>query len=86
MGNATSASGYFGKTKVGVVINEFANPDEKVLATHEMLHILRGDLTAGRPYWRNEISTHWETFKLEHGWTGGMGWLTDSAKSFAGHQ
>src|ERR1700732_3424978 len=37
-GSSTSASGFFGKT-VGVVINEFANSGDKVVATHETLHI-----------------------------------------------
>jgi hypothetical protein len=78
-GSATSASGRFGKT-VGVVINEFANGGDNVVATHETLHILRGDIYTSNPTsWGREIPVRWETFKLEHGWTGGMGWLTNAA-------
>ena len=81
-GSATSASGFFGKT-AGVVINEFANSGDKEVATHETLHILRGDIYAGKngASWGRELHVMWETYKLEHGWTGGMGWLTDAARN-----
>jgi RHS repeat-associated protein len=81
VGSATSASGRFGKT-VGAVINEFSNGGDKVVATHETLHILRGDIYTRNPTsWGRELPVRWETFKLEHGWTGGMGWLTESARN-----
>ncbi len=78
-GSKTSGSGKFGNT-VGVVINEFVNGGDKVVATHETLHILRGDIYTNNPTsWGREMHVDWETFKLEHGWTGGMGWLTNAA-------
>ena len=83
LGSKTSASGFLGKT-VAVVINEFTNAGDKVVATHETLHILRGDIYAGKKEgasWGREIRVDWETFRLEHGWTHGMGWLTNAAQS-----
>ena len=73
-------AGLFGKT-VGVVINELTS-FQKAVATHEMLHILRGDIYTNNPNSRGrEMHVDWEVFKLEHNWAGGMGWLTDSARN-----
>ena len=76
--DAKAGAGLFGKT-VGVVINELTSFD-KVVGTHEMLHILRGDIYTKNPNsWGREMHVDWEVFKLEHGWTRGMDWLTRAA-------
>ena len=76
----TSSSGWFSGRVPGAMINEAAQGSEGGVATHEMLHYLRGDNNTTNPRaWYRENSVEWARKRLDWGWTWGLGYLRDSA-------
>jgi RHS repeat-associated protein len=75
----TSSSGWFGTVPMAV-INEAAQGSQTGVATHELLHYLRGDNNTTNPRaWYRENSVEWTRKRLDWGWTCGLGDLTNSA-------
>jgi RHS repeat-associated protein len=76
----TSSSGWFGKTPMAV-INEGAQGSETGVATHEMLHYLRGDNNTTNPRaGYREFSVEFARKRLDWGLTWGLSYLRDSAE------
>lgn len=76
----TSSSGWFTGRIPGAMINEAAQGSEAGVATHEMLHYLRGDNNTTNPRaWYRENSVEWARKRLDWGWAWGLGYLRDSA-------